>query len=75
MSYRLTKAGLIKFPVHPESIKALAGALPICTHTTKLLAYRALLAAIRCGPGRSFQGLPSGGSSSFPHRVVAVVLE
>ena len=71
MSCRLTKAGLMKFPVHPESIKALADALPICTHTTKLLAYRALLAAIRCGPGRSFQGLPFGGSPSFPIAVFA----
>jgi hypothetical protein len=74
MPCRLAKAGLMKFPVHPESIKALAGALPICTHTTKLLRYRTLLAAIRCGPGRSVQGLSSGGSSSFPHHVVAVVL-
>ena len=75
MLCRLTKAGLMKFPVHPESIKALADALLICTYTTKLLAYRVLLAAIRCGPGRSFQGLPSGGSSSFPPHAVVVVLE
>jgi hypothetical protein len=54
MSYRLTKARLIKFPMHPKSIKALAGALLICTYTTKLFAYRALLAAIRYGLGRSF---------------------
>ena len=76
MSCRLIKAGLMKFPMHPKSIKALADAVLICTYTTKLLAYRALLAAIRCGPGRSFQGLSSGGSPSFPHRAVAAcVLE
>lgn len=66
MSCRLTKAGLMKFPVHPKSIKALADALLICTYTTRLLAYRALLAAIRYGLGRSFQGLPFRGSPSFP---------
>lgn len=59
----------MKFPVDPESIKALADALPIDTQTLRLSAERALLAAIRCGPGRSVQGLSSGGSPSFPHRV------
>jgi hypothetical protein len=54
ISYRLTKARLIKFPMYPESIKALAGALLICTYITKLLAYRALLTAIRYSPSRSF---------------------
>jgi hypothetical protein len=54
MSYHLIKAGLMKFPMHPKSIKALADALLIYTYITKLLAYRALLAAIRYGPGRSF---------------------
>jgi hypothetical protein len=54
MSCRLIKAGLMKFPIHPESIKALVDALPICTYITKLLAYRALLAAIRYSLGQSF---------------------
>jgi hypothetical protein len=54
MLYRLTKARLIKFPMHPKSIKALVGALLTYTYITKLLAYRALLTTIRYSLGRSF---------------------
>ena len=72
MRFFFANAGLMKFPVHPESIKALAQEnMATFTQTIKLSEYRALFAAILCGPGRSFQGLPSGGSPSFPHRVVA----
>ena len=53
MLCRLTKARLMKFPMYPKSIKALVDALLIYTYITKLLAYRALLTAIRYSLGRS----------------------
>jgi hypothetical protein len=68
--YLLQNYRLMKFPMHPESIKALAGVLPIDTQILRLSALRALLTAILCSPGRSVQGLSSGGSPSFPHSAV-----